>query len=158
MRRTGGLADRGGQRDTGEPAVSPVSPPTSTAVTATAAPAPASLGGVSLTQPIQAYGTEPFWSFEMTPTSIVLRDFSVGEGEPQTLPYSAPEATAERAVWRSRTADGRPVVVTLTPGACNEAGEDTHPLTARVEFNGRSHPGCAGPATPDAGTDGRPAV
>ena len=68
----------------------------------------------------------------------------------KTLPYAAPAVTAESAVWRSRTADGRPVVVTLTPGACNEAGEETHPLTARVEFNGRTHPGCAGPATEPA--------
>lgn len=116
-----------------------------------AAPGEATLGGVSLSQPIRAYGTEPFWAFDITPTSVVLRDFSMGEGEPQTLPYAAPTVAADRAVWRTRTADGRPVTITLTPGECNEAGEESSPLTARVEFAGRSHPGCAGPAGPESG-------
>lgn len=132
-------------------AAAPVAPASAPAPAAAAAPGAATLGGVSLSQPIRAYGTEPFWTFDITPTAIVLRDFSIGEGEPQTLPYAAPTVAADRAVWRTRTADGRPVTITLTPGECNEAGEESSPLTARVEFAGRSHPGCAGPARPESG-------
>ncbi len=87
-------------------------------------------------------GTEPFWGGTVSPTEIVYSTPENQEGE-----RIAVEATfaPERAVYTGRL-DGRPFVLTLTPGPCSDGMSDNvHAYTARLQVRGESRQGCANP-------------
>lgn len=113
----------------------PESPPADPAPVATV------LGGVDLSQPLRALGTEPFWGVDITP---------------ETLAYSAVDATEVRAnnpgptiqgttaVYASAGPDGTALVVTLIATECSDGMSDrVYPLTARVEIGQQTLNGCA---------------
>ena len=105
-----------------------------------AAPAPAAvLGGIDLTQPIHALGTEPFWSLDITPSAIT---YTSPNGPPRTAANPGPVMQGTIATWTG-TGD-TPMTVTLIATECSDGMSDrTYPLTAQVEMGGTKLSGCA---------------
>ena len=71
------------------------------------APAPTTLGGVDLSQPLRALGTEPFWSVEITKDAMVYTGVDRDEqraGNPQ------PVVQGTTAVYTAATDDGTAMV------------------------------------------------
>ncbi len=105
------------------------------------APAPTTLGGVDLSQPLRALGTEPFWSVEITKDAMVYTGVDRDEqraGNPQ------PVVQGTTAVYTAATDDGTAMVVTLIATECSDGMSDRlYPLTAKVELGEVSLTGCA---------------
>ena len=106
------------------------------------APAPTVLGGVDLSQPIRAIGTEPFWSVAITKDAMVYTGMDRDEqraGNPQ------PVVQGTTAVYAGDTDDdGTAMVVTLIATECSDGmSERVYPLTAKVELGEVSLNGCA---------------
>ncbi|NEX94800.1 hypothetical protein [Caulobacter sp. 17J65-9] len=120
--------------------VEPASAPPETAAPAPA-PAAAALAGVDLGQPLRAIGTEPFWGLDVTAAGMAL----TGPDRPKTeAPSPKLTAQAAQAVFAGRTADGRDLTLTLTPGPCSDGMSDrTYPLTAVVTLAKETLKGCA---------------
>ena len=104
------------------------------------APAPTTLGGVDLSQPLRALGTEPFWSVEITKDAMVYTGVDRDEqraGNPQ------PVVQGTTAVYTAAD-DGTAMVVTLIATECSDGMSDRlYPLTAKVELGEVSLTGCA---------------
>jgi len=116
-----------------EPAPEPASAPAPVTV-------PAILAGVDLGQPVQALGTEPFWSVEITPSTLT---YSSPEGPPRSGPNSGPVVQGTTAVYAS-TLDDQPIEVTLIATECSDGMSDrTYPLTAMVKLGETTLNGCA---------------
>ncbi len=115
---------------------------------------PPMLGGVDLNKPVRAAGTEPFWTIDIAPGSIVYTDFSSGQGEPTDFYPVSPKLAAGSATFPTQTPAGDPVTITLRAEPCRDAGEKgaAQPLTAEIKIGPRGFAGCAGPAPaePDA--------
>lgn len=115
-----------------EPASAPAEP---------AAPPAASLGGVDLTQPVRAIGTEPFWNVELTANGLA---YASPEGEEATA--SRPEMVLQGTVasFEGVTDKGTTLSLTLTATECSDGMSDrTYPLTAIVKLGDRLLTGCA---------------
>lgn len=107
---------------------------------APAEPAPV-LGGVDLSQPLRAIGTEPFWAVELTGAEMV---YSGVDRPEQRAPQGDPVVRGTMATWESTTGAGNPLKVTLTATDCSDGMSDrTYPLTAMVEVGGELLMGCA---------------
>lgn len=106
-----------------------------------AAPAPVVLGGVDLNQPVRVLGTEPFWSVEITPATLV---YSTPEDTAAlTAANPGPTVQGTTAVYAAAP-DGLPFVVTLIATECSDGMSDrVYPLTARVEVGPETLNGCA---------------
>lgn len=105
-----------------------------------AAPAPAMLSGVDLTRPVQALGTEPFWSVEITPASLT---YTSPDGAPLTGANPGPELLGTTAIYKT-TAGDRPLEVTLIATECSDGMSDrTYPLTAMIKLGETTLNGCA---------------
>lgn len=88
---------------------------------------------------VQARGNEPFWSVEIGHT---LR-FRTPAG---TLEGPAPEARLQDGVRRyDGMVDRRPISVALREQRCTDTMSGMpHPLSAEVQFDGRTYRGCGG--------------
>ena len=107
---------------------------------AKAAPAPV-LGGVDLTKPLRALGTEPFWAVELTGSELVYAGVDRPE---QRAPQGAPVIQGTMATWEATTGAGTPLSVTLTATECSDGMSDrTYPLTAVVKVGEETLTGCA---------------
>lgn len=105
------------------------------------AQAPVVLGGVDLTRPLRALGTEPFWSVDITAGTLV---YSTPDGAPVNAASPAPTVQGTTAVYAAAGADGAALVVTLIATECSDGMSDlSYPLTARVEVGGQTLSGCA---------------
>lgn len=106
---------------------------------------PPVIGGVDLTQPAQALGTEPFWGVEIRPDVLILS----GVDRPQ-LRVANPGARMEggAAVF---AAEG--LTLTLKAAACSDGMSDrTYPLEAEAKVGDEVLKGCAdSQASLDAG-------
>jgi uncharacterized membrane protein len=107
-----------------------------------AAPEPAPvLGGVDLTDPVRALGTEPFWSVELTGTEMV---YTTPEPPEQRAPQPKAVVQGTTAIFEGRTGAGTPLSVTLVATECSDGMSDrTYPLTAMVKIGETSLNGCA---------------
>lgn len=102
---------------------------------------PPVLGGVDLTRPLRAIGTEPFWAVELTGTEMV---YSGADRPEQRAPQNPPVLQGTMAIWESTTGAGNPLKVTLTATDCSDGMSNrTYPLTAMVEIGGELLMGCA---------------
>lgn len=99
------------------------------------------LGGVDLTQPVRAIGTEPFWSVDITSDAITY----VGlDNQPQRAANPQPVIQGTTATWTAETDAGAAMVVTLIATECSDGmSERTYPLTARVQLGEVKLNGCA---------------
>lgn len=106
-----------------------------------AAPAPTTLAGVDLTQPIRALGTEPFWGVDLNGRDMVL----TGVDRPELrLAQPRPLVQGTIAIYEAETEDGREMKVTLTATECSDGMSDrTYPLSAIVEVEDETLTGCA---------------
>lgn len=91
---------------------------------------------------IRAVGTEPFWGLRIRDTEITLErpDFPPSKGP-------NPGFTLEegQAVWRTRTADGGELMVTIWEASCSDGMSDlTYAYQARVQSGDETLEGCAG--------------
>lgn len=132
-----------------EPAAPPTEPP--------APPPSVTLGGVDLSQPLRAIGTEPFWGVGITPTELRY------EGLDRPLQVAAnpgPVIAGTTAVFTAMTDQNNALVVTLIDTDCSDGMSDRlYPLTAKVEIGGETLSGCAiSQAEFDAGREGGPAA
>ena len=104
------------------------------------APAPTTLGGVDLSQPLRALGTEPFWSVEITKDAMVYTGVDRDEqraGNPQ------PVVQGTTAVYTAATDDGTAMVVTLIATECSDGMSDrTYPFTATLLSGNGQRQGC----------------
>lgn len=115
-------------------------------------PTPAQmLGGVDLTQPFRAVGTEPFWAVEVRSDGLV---YSGADRPEQRAPNPGPVIQGTTAVYASATPTGTALVLTLMDTDCSDGMSDrTYPLTARVEIAGETLNGCAASVAFLMGTD-----
>ena len=114
------------------------------------------LGGVDLSQPLRAIGTEPGWGIGITSTELKYE----GQDRPlQTATNPGPVVQGTTAVFTAMTDKNNALVVTLIDTDCSDGMSDRlYPLTARVEIGGETLSGCAiGQAALDAmGEGGEP--
>ncbi len=110
-----------------------------------AAAAPTELGGVDLTQPLLAMGSEPFWTVEIVDGVATWKDISDFSGDvttPRTGP-AVPTAAGDGVAYAITLADGTAVTLTLTAGPCADVGEQTRALNATLTWNDSTQPACA---------------
>lgn len=99
------------------------------------------LGEADLSRPLRAVGTEPFWGVEFTGSELRL---SIMGEQHMVAPQPRPGISAGTAVYRSRSRDGEPVLITLSAEDCSDGMSDrTYPLTAVVQWGASTHHGCA---------------
>lgn len=100
---------------------------------------PAMLGGVNLSEPVRALGTEPFWSVEIGPDQMAYD--RAGVVTATRAAHSGPQVQGTMATWRAN--DGS-MTVTLMATECSDGMSDrTYPLTARVQIGQDTLNGCA---------------
>lgn len=106
------------------------------------APEPALvLGGVDLTQPVRALGTEPFWGVDLTGTELV---YSGADRPEQRAPQPRPAMQGNTATWEAVTTAGNPISVMLAATECSDGMSDrTYPLSAIVRIGEETLTGCA---------------
>lgn len=105
------------------------------------------LGKVDLNQPLQAFGTEPYWTLDVAPGDMSFTDYALANPKPEPFFPHAPVVTGDKAVWTTENVADEPVVLTLTLKDCLEVGEadQTQPLTAELRIGSKVRTGCAGP-------------
>jgi len=113
------------------------------------------LGPVDLSQPVRAFGNDPYWMVDLAPGTIYYFDHAGDAPEPQQLYFVAPELTGDSAVYTTQNTEGTPAVLTLTVEPCTEAGtpENALPLTAQLRLGEVLLRGCAGQGLEDAEAD-----
>ncbi len=107
-------------------------------------PPPASapvLGSIDLSQDLMAMGTEPFWDVKIRSNALVL----TRPDHPEiSAPNPGPQVSGDTAVWDAKTADGKPLKVTLSVAKCSDGMSDrSYPLSAVVVAGGETLKGCA---------------
>jgi heat shock protein HslJ len=94
-------------------------------------------------QPLMCFGTEPFWSLDLTGSGSA--QFSTPDGEAQLFQGSATRIDfLGETLWRGSPAEGGDLVAWLKDSGCSDNMSDTlHPVTARVAHpDGRFLAGC----------------
>jgi len=112
---------------------------------ATASAAPTELGGVDLSQPLLAMGSEPFWTVEIVDgvaTWKDIGDFSGDVSTPRTGP-AVPTVSGDGVAYAITLADGTPLTLSLTAGPCADVGEQTRALNATLAWSDSTQTGCA---------------
>lgn len=109
--------------------------------TAAAPEAAAVLGGVDLGQPVRALGTEPFWSVEITPDTLIYTRVDQPE---QRAPNHGATVQGTVATYATSTNLQQALNVMLIATECSDGMSDrVYPLTARVEIGDDTLTGCA---------------
>lgn len=99
------------------------------------------LGGVDLSQPIRALGTEPFWGVDVTADALVYDGVDRPE---QRASHDGPMVQGTMATWRGTTDQNQSIEVVLIDTDCSDGMSDrTYPLTARVVIGEETLNGCA---------------
>ena len=103
-------------------------------------PAPAA----AFADEIMAVGTEPFWGLRIRKTEITLEQL----GEPSAKgPNQGSEESGAQTIWRTTTAGGDALVVTLWEETCSDGMSDlAYAYQARVQLGDKTLSGCAGKA------------
>ena len=128
-------------------ACQPQSPDGSAAEAPADAPAPAATAAAvpeAFQGEMLARGTEPFWMVRIGADTLTLErpDF-----DPVTAPNPGAVMEGQAAVWRTTSADGRPLSVTLRQGECSDGMSDLrYDYVAEVSLAGEVLKGCAGKA------------
>lgn len=118
----------------GQPAPPPADAP--------AAATPASTGGMDISQPISARGTEPFWAVEITDGT----KFRLTRPDQPEVAAEAPGAalSPDGATWVAKGAKGEQLTITLKMGACSDGMSDLkYPMSAEVVLLNETLKGCA---------------
>lgn len=103
---------------------------------------PAAGGGMDISQPITALGTEPFWSLAITEGT----KFKLTRPDQPDLLAEAPGSamSPDGATWVAKGAKGEQLTVMLKPGECSDGMSDRkYPMTAEVVLQGVTLKGCA---------------
>lgn len=91
---------------------------------------------------MRAVGTEPFWGLRITSTELTLER---PDAPPSKGPNPGPSLEDGQAVWRTRTAAGGDLMVTIWQEACSDGMSDlTYAYQARVQSGDETLSGCAG--------------
>lgn len=118
----------------GDPAVGPQ------AVEPGAPAGPIVIGGVDLSQPVRALGTEPFWGVTIRPDALVYG----GVDRPETQMANPGPRREGDAVVIAADARGEAFTVTLRDATCSDGMSDRiYPLKAEVRYRGETLEGCA---------------
>jgi uncharacterized membrane protein len=92
---------------------------------------------VALPERMVALGTEPFWSVEVMPASLV---YSTPENQPGTI--IAAQLTGD-GIWSGRY-NGQQFVLRIAVGKCSDGMSDTvYAWSATLTVAGRTERGCA---------------
>lgn len=136
----------------GEPPEANVATANLTADNAVVLEAGPMLGGVDLSQRVQARGKRPEWLIDLWPGTIYFWDFAAARAEPDQLYYVAPTVADGRAVFETRNLAGETAVLTLRAEGCTDPADPGAqlPLTAELVVGSRTLRGCAGTAPADA--------
>lgn len=103
------------------------------------------LAGVNLNQPIRLLGTEPFWSLDISASTLIYKDV---ENVQHRAENTGPEMVGTMAIWQTKTGTDAPMKVTLIATDCSDGMSDRiYPLTARVEMDQLDLKGCAAALT-----------
>jgi uncharacterized membrane protein len=96
--------------------------------------------GIAPNETIQFTGTEPFWGGETSASSLTYTT-----PEDQQGSVIAVERFAGRnGVSISGELDGKPFVMAVTPGTCNDGMSDRdYPYTVTLQVRGEQRNGCA---------------
>lgn len=114
------------------------------AIESTAGAEPLVLGGVDLSQPLRAVGTEPFWGVSIDPEAVGYSGVDQAEMRGAN---GGPVVQGTTATWSVQPAQGEPFTVTLMATECSDGMSDRlYPLTALVEMGETRLNGCAAPA------------
>lgn len=108
-------------------------------------PAVQSIGGVDLSKPMRALGTEPFWGIEMSKAELVF----TGVDRPEFhAPNPGARIEGEIAVIAARDPQGLALTIRLKPAKCSDGMSDwVYPLEAEVQLGPETLKGCAAPQT-----------
>lgn len=89
---------------------------------------------------LQALGTEPFWSVEITGEQL---RYSTPENQAGTAFAAKRTSEGPARVW-SGTLEGKSFVLRIAAGTCSDGMSDTvYPWTAQVAFGDTTLSGCA---------------
>lgn len=103
--------------------------------------APVVLGGVELSQPLRALGTEPFWGVEIKPDELV---YSGVDRPEMKVANPGPSLRDGNVVIAARDTDGQAFTVTLRQAECSDGMSDrVYPLEAEILYKGEILKGCA---------------
>ena len=109
------------------------------------APKPTTLGGVDLSRPLRALGTEPFWGVEVSLDEIVFTGVDRAD-----FRAAGPvlRLAGAGAVFTAKDAAGAELTLTLKPDTCSDGMSDwIYPLSAEVKLGGETLSGCAASQT-----------
>ena len=88
----------------------------------------------------QALGTEPFWSIDVLGSKLLYTSPDV----PQAVAISASVASSGTQLRFSGTMEGKPVVLTIEPGACSDGMSDTaYAYKSSFSWGEQTEQGCA---------------
>ncbi|MDO8899882.1 MAG: hypothetical protein Q7V15_00840 [Phenylobacterium sp.] len=137
-----GLAACQPQSPDGDEAAAPADAPAPTLVPPQAvAPEPPAATG-PFAGDMRAVGTEPFWGLRIAATEITLER---PDAPPSKAPNPGPSLDGDQAIWRTRTADGGDMMITLWEAPCSDGMSDlTYAYQARVQSGDETLSGCAG--------------
>lgn len=116
-------------------------PADASAATVQATPV-ATSGGMDISQPLSARGTEPFWAIEITGGTT----FKLSRPDQPDLVAEAAGAAMSPggATWVAKGAKGEQMTVTLRMGECSDGMSDLkYPMTAEVVLVNETLKGCA---------------
>lgn len=130
-----------------QPAREPAATEVATAAAPPAVPetpparAPVVIGGVDLSQPARALGTEPVWGVEIKPDELVFTGVDRAEIR---APHGGAVLEGATAVISSTDATGQTLVLRLDAGACSDGMSDrVYSLAAEVRLGAETLKGCA---------------
>jgi len=109
------------------------------------APTLMTLGGVDLSRPLRALGTEPFWGIEVSLDEIVFTGVDRAD-----FRAAGPvlRLAGAGAVFTAKDATGVELTLTLKPDKCSDGMSDwVYPLSAEVKVGGETLSGCAASQT-----------
>ena len=109
------------------------------------APKLMTLGGVDLSRPLRALGTEPFWGIEVSLDEIVFTGVDRADFR---APGPVLRLAGAGAVFTAKDAKGAELTLTLKPDKCSDGMSDwVYPLSAEVKVGGETLSGCAASQT-----------
>lgn len=100
------------------------------------------LAGIDLFE-IHAFGTDPYWSFDIDRYGVGVFDTLLAEQPLKLETKVEPTVDGQRATYRGKGPNGTRFVITVTPGDCR-ARDDHSPLVAELRIGATVRRGCAG--------------
>jgi len=101
------------------------------------------LAGVDLHE-VHAFGADPRWQADVREGDLLWYDASMGkDASGRRGPLAAPVLRDGEAIYTVGKGKDAVAVLTLTPGACSQSGDDT-PLRAELRLGALVRRGCAG--------------